>query len=113
MTMSLENGPSQNNLGGTGPDSGAAELRYSKAGTYNGKALDLVVTADGYTPKKASMNGNKGQFGRINLRCGANAAFEFKWVDSETGAPVEVSDVSVTFYDMDEGKKGKGRNKIS
>lgn len=113
VTLSLENGPSVNNLGGAGPDSGAAELRYSKAGAFNGKSLDLVVTADGYKPKKASMNGAKGQFGRINLKCGTNAAFQFSWVDSDTGAAVEVNDVAVSFYDMDEGKRGKGRTKIT
>lgn len=113
VTLSLENGPFQNNLGGAGPDSGAAELRYSKAGSFNGKNLDLVVTAEGYKPKKPSMNGAKGQFGRINLQCGTNAAFQFSWVDSDTGEAVEVPDIAVSFYDMDEGKRGKGRNKIT
>lgn len=113
MTMSLKDGPSQNNLGGFGPDAGAEELRFKKAGSFNGKYVDLVVTADGYTPKKPEVTGAKGAFGSINVKCGTNAAFEFTWVDSETGEAIEVNDVSVSFFDMDEGRKGRGRNKIT
>lgn len=113
MTMDISDGPSQNNLGGFGPDDGADELRFSRAGSYNGKFVDLVVTSEGYKPKKPEVTGARGKFGNINLKCGSNSAFTFSWVDSDTGEPIEVSDVSVSFFDMDEGKKGKGRNKVT
>lgn len=105
----------QNNLGGAGPDSGAQEIRYSKAAVINGQTVDLVVTADGsYTPHKTSKNGNnEGGFGILNLKCGSSTTIIFSVVDSDTGAPVTLDSVAITWYDIDEGKKSKGRESVT
>lgn len=106
---------SQNNLGGAGPDSGAEEIRYSKAAVINGQTVDLVIKADGlYTPFKTSRNGNnEGGFGILNLKCGSSTTMLFSVVDSDTGAPVTLDSVAITWYDIDEGKKSKGRESVT
>ena len=46
----------QNNLGGAGPDSGAAELRFGAVGSYNGRPFDLVVMAGPGYQRSAQTN---------------------------------------------------------
>lgn len=103
----------QNNLGGAGPDSGAEEIRYSHVTTLNGERVDLVITVDGeYTPRQAS-KGLSGSLGVINVACGTEALLNLKIVNSETGAPVVVDNVAISWYDIDEGKRGKGRSTVT
>lgn len=105
---------SQNNLGGVGPDTGAEEIRYSNAAMVNGKAVDLVLTTDGnFKSPKPSKNGKSGPFGILNVKCGSSVTVIMKVVDSESGAPVILPAVALTWYDLDEGKKGKGRATVS
>jgi len=104
----------QNNLGGVGPDSGAEEIRYSNAAVINGKAVDLVLTTDGeFKSSKPSVNGNSGAFGRLNVKCGSSVTVTMNVVDAETGNPVLLDSVALTWYDLDEGKKGKGRATVT
>jgi len=104
----------QNNIGGVGPDSGAEEIRYSNAAVINGKTVDLVLTTDGdFKSSKPSKNGNAGAFGVLNVKCGSSMTVTMKVVDSETGAPVVLDAVALTWYDMDEGKKQKGRATVT
>lgn len=104
----------QNNLGGVGPDSGAEEIRYSNAAVVNGKAVDLVLTTDGkFQSSKPAKNGNAGPFGVLNVLCGSSVTISMKAVDSESGAPVTLEAVSLTWYDLDEGKKEKGRATVT
>jgi len=104
----------QNNLGGVGPDAGAEEIRYGNAAVVNGRAVDLVVTTDGdFATNKASKNGNAGQFGILNVKCGTSVTVNMKVVDSENGQPVTLDTVAVTWYDLDEGKKEKGRASVT
>ena len=101
---------SQNNLGGVGPDDGAEEIRYSNAAVVGGRAVDLVLTTDSkFQSSKPSVNGNAGAFGVLNVKCGTSVSITMSAVDSETGAPVTLDSVALTWYDLDEGKKGKGR----
>jgi len=103
----------QNNLGGAGPDSGPEEIRYSHVTTLNGERVDLVITVDGeYRPKQAS-KGLSGSLGVINVACGTEALLTLKIVNSETGAPVVVDNVAISWYDIDEGKRGKGRSTVT
>lgn len=103
----------QNNLGGAGPDSGAEEIRYSHVTTLNGERVDLVITVDGeYKPKQAS-KGLSGSLGVINVACGTESVLNLKIVNSETGAPVVVDNVAISWYDIDEGKRGKGRSTVT
>ena len=104
----------QNNLGGVGPDEGAEEIRYGNAAVVNGKAVDLVLTTDGeFKSSKPSKNGNAGAFGVLNVKCGSSVSVTMKVVDAETGAPVTLDAVALTWYDLDEGKKAKGRATVT
>lgn len=97
----------QNNL-----DESGGSLRYGEAGTINGKTVDVVVTAaDGYTPFKggAANNGVAGEFGTINVACGTEAELTFTIVETGTNNPETIQLASLTYYDLDEGKRGKGR----
>lgn len=105
---------SQNNFGGVGPDGGAEEIRYSNAAVVNGKSVDLVLTTDGdFKTSKASKNGNSGPFGVLNVKCGTSVTVNMKVVDSESGSPVTLDSVALTWYDLDEGKKEKGRATVT
>lgn len=105
---------SQNNLGGVGPDTGAEEIRYSNAAVVDGKAVDLVLTTDGaFKSSKPSKNGNSGAFGVLNVKCGTSVTVSMKVVDSDSGAPVTLDAVALTWYDLDEGKKQKGRATVT
>merc|ERR1719409_1940064 len=105
---------SQNNFGGVGPDDGAEEIRYSNAAVINGQTVDLVLTTDGaFKTSKPAKNGNAGAFGILNVKCGTSVTVKFAVVDSETGSPVELDAVALTWYDLDEGKKAKGRATVT
>lgn len=101
---------SHNNLGGVGPDAGAEEIRYSNAAVVNGRKVDLVLSTDGvFKTSKASKNGHSGAFGVLNVKCGTSVTVTMKMVDSENGQPVVLDTVALTWFDLDEGKKGSGR----
>jgi len=106
-----------NNLGGLGPDDGEEQIKFSKAAAVKGQVLDLIIksTGTGYKAKKPSANGKSktGAFGVINLKAKSEVDLEFSWVDSDTGASVVLDQVSITFYDIDEGKKGKSRTTLT
>jgi len=104
----------QNNLGGVGPDSGAEEIRYSNAAVVNGQKVDLVLTTDGtFKTGTAAKNGQSGAFGNLNVKCGTSVTLNMRVVDSTTGAPVTLDAVALTWYDLDEGKKQKGRATVT
>jgi len=104
---------SQNNLAGAGPDAGAEEIRFTSAALVGDTVLDLVVKAVGGSYSgKASQNGKKGEFGVTNLKSGKDVELEFSFQDS-TGAPVVLDSVALSFYDLDEGKKGKSRTTVT
>jgi len=104
----------QNNLGGVGPDSGAEELRFGNAAVIDGRTVDLVVTADGdYPVHKASKVGTTGKFGIISLKCKKTVTLDFQAIDVETGEAVNLDMVTISWYDLDEGKKGKGRSSVT
>lgn len=106
-----------NNLGGVGPDAGAEEIRFSNAAAVKGQVLDLIIksTGTGYKAKNAASNGKSksGTFGVINLKAKSNVDLEFSWVDSTTGNSVALDQVAISFYDVDEGKKGKSRTTLT
>jgi len=105
---------SQNNFGGAGPDTGPEEIRYSNAAAVGGRVIDLVVKQVGgsYTGNSAK-NGKKGSFGVVNLRHKKSVEVEFSFVDSTSGEPVTLDAVALSFFDLDEGKKGKSRTTIT
>jgi len=106
-----------NNLGGVGPDAGAEEIKFSQAAAVKGQILDLIIksTGGGYKSKNPAANGKSksGAFGVINLKAKSSVDLEFSWVDSTTGASVSLEQVAISFYDIDEGKKGKSRTTLT
>jgi len=88
------------------------KLTFGEAGTINGKTVDVVVTAaPGYTPFLGgdSTNGNVGEFGTINVACGTEADLTFTIVQTGTSTPESIEQATLTYYDLDEGKRAKGR----
>jgi len=105
----------QNNLGGLGPDTGAEEIRYSNAIDIDGRKLDVVLTALGeYKTPKPEKNGNSpAGFGKFTMKTKSSTNFKFQFVDSETGEPVGVKDLALTFYDLDQAKKTQQQETIT
>lgn len=106
--------PEYSNLGGQGPDASEKGLLFPKAGMINGVAVDIKMTAVGaYEPFKAAVNGLAGSLGAVNLKVGSSATFDFTLLESGTANPVSVNGMSITFLDVDEGKRGRQRATIT
>jgi hypothetical protein len=88
---------SQSNLGGFGPDSGVAEVRYASA---VGSNVDLVVTSGRSSGFEQQLNGVKnGEFGRLSQASGGSYEYTFEF---RNGANlVEVDNFVITFFDVD------------
>lgn len=75
--------------------------------------LDLIMrtTEQGaYTSADSTFNGLVGSdFARINVKCGTGVVVEAITVKTGTMEPVSQEHIAFTLYDMDEGKRGKGR----
>jgi len=61
----------------------------------------------------AKRNGVTGSLGRLNLKAGQTVNLEVSIVDAESGDRVKVDGLPMTFLDIDEGKRGKGRATVS
>ena len=110
--MNLQN-VVQNNLGGVGPDSGDEEIVYQNVYVLPNASVDLVVTATTpYNPKNAKdNNGVNGAVGSINMAGGENTTFLFKFVDSSNHSkPVTLKTLYMSFYDLDNDRKGSSRS---
>lgn len=90
-----------NNLGGLGPDSGDAELRYAGVGEIEGKAIDLVIKASGYEKAPNSKNGLFGKMGQISIKAGSAVTLKFMFQDQSTKLAVEIPDFFFSFFDID------------
>jgi hypothetical protein len=75
--------------------------------------VDLVmrtVEQGAYTAVDASLNGLVGgDFARINVKCGSDVTVEAITVKTGTVEPVVQTSIAFTLFDMDEGKRQKGR----
>jgi len=98
-----------NNLGGKGPDSGAAEIRYRRAidVVMHGQVLsaDLVLTAvSPYTPGEnvpgAIGTGVHGQVGSISIRGKTSVKVNFAVVYPDTDEQIVVRNLWVSFLDI-------------
>lgn len=105
----------QNNLGGLGPDAGDEEIRYKNAIDLDGRKVDVVLTAqDAYVTPKSSVNGYSDTgFGRFTMKAKTSTNFKFTFQDAETGEPVAVKDLALTFYDLDQAKKSQQQETVS
>merc|ERR1719380_516473 len=79
-----------------------------------GVSVDIKMTAVGaYEPFKAAVNGLAGSLGAVNLKVASSATFDFTLLESGTENPVSVDGMSITFLDVDEGKRGRGRATVT
>jgi len=103
-----EGQPAANNLGGKGPESGEASIRFGSIFPSAEKPMDLVIVTEGdYTPKNVDVNGlSNGVYGGVNVMSGTQVNLKYKFVDSATGEPVVTSSFMMTFYDFDAGNLG-------
>jgi len=106
--------PDPNNLGGKGPDHGEESMLFFAATTIKGVSVDLKVTSDAvYFPANSEANGVQGSLGAINLKVCTTSNVTFSLVESGTNTPVNVDGMSITFLDLDEGKRGKQRSTVT
>jgi len=108
--------PANNNLGGKGPLEGPEEIRFKNAAKIHCQDVDLVMTtASDYTPGMMPNTGNGAEagFGKVTLASGTSVDVEFSLVDSSTGAPVDVDEFTIFVYDLDMGKRGRGKESVT
>jgi len=104
---------SQSNLGGQGPDTGVAELRFDSVCDVQGQALDLVVTSlTEYTVNNKKANGLSGKYGQINVLGGTQVDLQFQFVKKGTYDLVPIASSAFTIFDMDGNKKGNAYQKV-
>jgi hypothetical protein len=92
---------SQSNLGGFGPDSGKAEVRYASAVVVDGHTdVDLVVTSERSSGFEQNLNGVKnGEFGRLSQASGGSYEYNFEFRSGSSF--VDVDKFVITFFDVD------------
>jgi len=106
--------PEYSNLGGMGPDTSSEQgILYPEAGVIEGQVVDVKVTVSSPYKGKGSKNGVMGSLGRLNLKVGNSVTLNFQVLNSATGVAVNVDGLSMTFLDIDEGKKGKARASVT
>merc|ERR1712216_625364 len=95
------------NLGGLGPDKGAAEIRFSNVATTSDGSIDLVVTnLTHYGAYKSERNRENNCFGVINIAAPSDVELSFRFVKSGTHDSVALPRSLFTVYDIDESKEG-------
>jgi len=104
--------PVYSNLGGAGPDDGEAAILYPDAGLIDGELVDVKLTSDDFQSHKAALNGVAGDLGVLNHQPGTNGTLTFTVV-SKAGEEISVDGMAITVLDLDEGKRGKGRAKVT
>jgi hypothetical protein len=99
------------NFGGKGPDSGAEGLVYDAVNIIPGETpqpLLLVINATNAnirTDPKA--NGFHGKYARLTVWGGTHIDATFKLLQKETLEPARVSELDITFFDLDTHSGGK------
>lgn len=101
-----------NNLRGVGPnrnDEGHMRVVETLPG------VDLIIKAnEDYVAYNPAKNGiHLGKFGRINMKAGTSAIFNFQFVRSGTMEPVKVNNFMFTVFDIDEYQHCYGRMSVN
>jgi hypothetical protein len=104
----------QNNLGGLGPDSGAAEVYIVNAGIAviaenETVHIDLLIeNMSEHTETNPSRNGlSLFPFGNFNVACGSETVLRFTFLLAGSNrSPVTFKKAYFTFYDLDSGNEG-------
>lgn len=107
--------PLYSNLGGSGPDMGSpSEIMYPEAGVIGGNVVNVRVWTDDEYKGDGTKNGVKGSLGRLSMKTGKENIFKLAVIDAKSGEVVKLGHkLPLTFLDLDEGKKGKGRATVS
>lgn len=100
----------QSNLGGHGPDVGAATLSLESNRTEGGltvKHLEFRITANTpYNPGLPMYNGIYkglvGKYGTVVVMPGSSVNLTFRVFDLNTSKPIRMPSVAFTFFDLDE-----------
>jgi len=94
--------PVQNNLGGLGPDSGVAEMRFQHVLVVNGHAIDLKIVADvGYEAHDIESNVPKVEgMGQIGVKTGTTGDFTLGLFSAGSDRPV-AANFSLSLFDID------------
>lgn len=107
------NTPQFNNLGEAGPDQGSPEgILYPDAAVIDGRVVNVHIQATSEYQGKTTMNGVKGELGRLNLRTGSALSFTVAVMDKESGTAINVGELPFTWLDLDEGNRGSGRSTV-
>jgi hypothetical protein len=100
VELDLKGKLTQSNLGGQGPDSGSAEVRYSSVANINGVGeVDLVVTSDRTEAFETHLNGNKNGFGRLSQASGQS--YDYTFTIENADGPVTLGNFAISFFDVD------------
>jgi len=92
----------QNNLGGTGPDTGAEELRFVNVFGKAADETDLVITtSNAYVPGTSSLTSDMSNgYASLGLTWGTETKFNFKFVVSGSNTPKVLDELHLTFHDI-------------
>jgi len=105
----------QSNMCGSG--AGKQELRYGRALTQNGVAMDLVVKPVGDYDCGRVTNDKFGsktaEIGLLAVQAGTEVEFEFTFVNAGTSDPVAPQSMMISLLDIDQGKNGKQRESVT
>jgi len=96
-----------NNLGGLGPDVGAAELRFNNVTMVNGRSVDCVITnTSRYIRTWTGAPRFTGNIFFINVQGGNYVDLRFRLVDHQSGEPVMLERFYFSSFDADRGRYG-------
>jgi len=93
-----------NNLGGTGPQDGEQGMRFSSVRA----GVDMTITCNPYSnAKKSDKNAVENSIATISMPRKTSSDCTFQFVQTGTSNPVVVTNVGISFFDLDQGKKPK------
>jgi len=105
--------PLHSNLGGSGPNKDSPEeVFYPEAGVIDGQIVGVRIWAADAYKGKSSKNGIAGSLGRLSIKTGQTVKFNLAVVNA-AGTNMKIDSLGMTFLDLDEGKKGKGRVSVT
>lgn len=77
-------------------------LRYGDVCSYQGRTIDMVVTAGkSYEAKSSAKSGMSGKFGVINMKSGTTANFTFSFVEADSDKVVTLDSLRWSVVDFD------------
>ncbi|CAJ1409275.1 unnamed protein product [Effrenium voratum] len=91
-----------NNLGGSGPERSAPELRYANAASLWGHTVDVVLRArSAYQPASVQLNGRQVGAVAVNVALGTAVQLELR-VESKGGSAADLAWLFLLVYDVED-----------